>query len=141
MVTERGLVAFQSHYSVLLGRCLCMLGRFEEAAPLAAFARGVEPEWGQLDTLEARLLAHRGEHAEAERLARHGVALGEKTDQLTYQGDSWWDLAEVLIAAGKASDAVEAFEQALHRYERKRNLAMAAQVLPRLEALRAGTLP
>ena len=32
-----------------------------------------------------------------------------------------------------------ALQQALDRYERKKNLAMVAQVRPRLEALRAGT--
>jgi len=34
------------------------------------------------------------------------------------------DLAEVLAAAGRTDEAIEAFEHALERYERKKNLAM-----------------
>jgi tetratricopeptide (TPR) repeat protein len=50
-----------------------------------------------------------------------------------------WDLAEVLLAGGKTGDAINAFEQALDRYGRKKNLAMFAQVQPRLESLHAET--
>ena len=39
---------------------------------------------------------HRGEHAEAERLAREAVAIAERTDALNCQGDALCDLAEVL---------------------------------------------
>jgi hypothetical protein len=35
-------------------------------------------------------------------------------------------------------EAADAFEQALKRYEGKKNLAMVAQVKPKLEALRSG---
>jgi hypothetical protein len=70
-------------------------------------------------------------------LAREGVARGEETDQLSWQGDSWWDLAEVLLVGGKTAEATEAFQQALGRYERKRNLAMVAQVRARLASLPA----
>jgi hypothetical protein len=43
----------------------------------------------------------------------------------------------VLSAAHRTDEAAEALEQALERYERKKNLAMVAQVCPRLEELRA----
>jgi cytochrome c-type biogenesis protein CcmH/NrfG len=56
---------------------------------------------------------------------------------LTFQGDAWWDLAEVLLAGSKTGDAIDAFHQALERYGRKKNLAMVAQVKRRLEAVRA----
>jgi thioredoxin-like negative regulator of GroEL len=94
--------------------------------------------WGAL-ALQARVLAHGREHAVAQRLARKGVARCEQTDRLSHQGDVWWDLAEVLLAAGKTADAIHALEQAHERYERKRNLAMAAQMLPRLDSLRAAS--
>ena len=93
--------------------------------------------WRQV---QARVHAHRGEHAEAERLAREAVAIAERTDGSELQGDALCDLAEVLAAAGRTDEAAEALEQALDRYERKKNLAMAAQVRPRLEALRE-TMP
>src|SRR6185295_4427804 len=99
------------------------LGRFDEAEPLAR--RGQElasndptdiSAWRQV---QARVLAHRGEHSEAERLAREAVARLEQTDSLTSQGDGWCDLAEVLEAGGRREEAIEAWYDALDRYERK----------------------
>ena len=73
------------------------------------------------------------------RNSREAVALAEATDHLNDQGEALCDLAEVLSAAGRTGEAVAAFEQALDRYERKKNLAMVAQVRARLETLRAGS--
>ena len=47
----------------------------------------------------------------------------------------------MLATAGRVEEAAEAYEQALDRYGRKKNLAMIAQVERRLEALRAGVSP
>jgi hypothetical protein len=44
----------------------------------------------------------------------------------------------VLEAAGRRNEAAETLEQALERYERKKNLAMIARLRSRLEGLRAG---
>ena len=85
------------------------------------------------------MLARRGEHAEAERLAREAVAIGEKTDILNGQGDAHADLAEVLLLGGKADEAAAALEQALERYERKGNLVMARRTRDRLAATAAQT--
>jgi tetratricopeptide (TPR) repeat protein len=85
----------------------------------------------------AKLRARRGEHDEAEELAREAVRIGEQTDNVSMQGDALRDLAEVLAAAGRTDEAAQALEQAPERYERKKNLAMVAQVQPRLEELRA----
>ena len=81
--------------------------------------------WRQVQAL---VDAHRGEHDEAEALAREAVAIGEQTDSLNDQADAICDLAEVLRAAGKNAEAAEALAQALDRYERKKNLPMARQV-------------
>jgi len=81
----------------------------------------------------------RGEHAEAELLAREAVALGERTDRLNLHADALCDLADVMSAAGRHDEAAAALRQALERYERKKNLAMVAQVQPRLEAVRYET--
>ncbi|MDX6516871.1 MAG: hypothetical protein QOH73_2537, partial [Gaiellaceae bacterium] len=119
IVAERGLVAFQASFGVRLGTYLCRLGRFEDAAPYAAFALEMDPDdWAAL-AVQAQVLAHRGDDAAAEGLARAAVARGEETDMLTGQGDAHWGLAEVLLAAGRAEAAEEAFGQALDRYERK----------------------
>jgi tetratricopeptide (TPR) repeat protein len=138
---EHGHVLYQAGYGARLGRCLCALGRYDEAEPWAQFGRKSdfpETEWGWRQ-VQALVHAHRGEHQEAERMAREAVDLAERTDQLTFQGDALVDLAGVLAAAGRVDEAAEAYEQALDRYGRKRNLAMIAQVKPRLEALRAKT--
>lgn len=74
-----GNSAVLSTYAPLLGRTLCALGRYEEAEPLAAKGRALgEPEdvltqavWRQT---EALLQAHRGDDADAERLAREAGA-------------------------------------------------------------------
>ena len=84
--------------------------------------------------VRAKVLARRGEHAEAERLAREAVAIGEGTDALNWQGDANADLAEVLLLGGKAGEAAAALEQALDRYERKGNLVMARRTRDRLAA-------
>ena len=55
----------------------------------------------------------RGEHLSAEALAREAVGLIERTDALNMQGAALRDLAEVLAAAGRTDEAVEALEQAL----------------------------
>ena len=89
--------------------------------------------------IRAKVWARRGEHAEAERLAREAVAICDGTEMLDAQGDAYADLAEVLLLGGRAEEAAEALEQALVRYERKGNVVMAARTRDRLGALRGGT--
>ena len=131
-----------STYAPMLGRSLCALGRYDEAEPLAEQGRELGHEqdlatqalWRQV---QARVLAHRGQHAEAEPLAREAVAIIERTDGLNFQGDALCDLAEVLAAAGRSDEAAAALARALERYERKRNLAMSRRVREQLSVLRA----
>ena len=137
---DHGHLTFQASYGAKLGRWLCALGRYDEAEPLAQLGRKLDSQeaewvWRQV---QARVHAHREEHADAARLAREAIAIAERTDQLTYQGDALCDLAEVLGAAGRTNEAAATFEQSLDRYERKKNLAMVAQVRHRLAELRAG---
>ena len=139
---ERGERRFLSTYAPRLGRALCALGRHDEAESLAQLGRELGDEddvatqvlWRQVQAL---VLARRGDHAEAVSLAREAVALTEETDALTFQGYALSDLGEVLALAGRRDEATVALQQALECYERKKNLAMVAQVRPRLEALRA----
>jgi hypothetical protein len=122
-----------------VGRALCRLGRYEEAEELAQVGRELDPEEEDIDTqalwrqVQALVCSHREQHEEAERLAREAVAFAERTDALNQEGDALCDLAEVLRRAGHPEKAVATLEQALERYERKRNLAMEAQVRKRLE--------
>ncbi|MFN2470819.1 MAG: tetratricopeptide repeat protein, partial [Gaiellaceae bacterium] len=141
MLEARGSWALLSTYAPTLGRSLCALGRHDEAEPLAQRGRELGSEddlltqalWRQVQAL---VHADRGELAEAERLAREALAIVERMDGLNFQGDALCDLAQVRRAAGRLREAADTLEQALERYERKKNLAMVAQVRPKLEALR-----
>jgi tetratricopeptide (TPR) repeat protein len=136
---QRGIL---STFAPALGRELCELGRFDEAEQLANLGRELgaaedfssQALWRQV---QARVHSHRAEQPEGERLAREAVAITERMDGLNFQGDAYCDLAEVLAAAGRTDEAAQALEEALERYERKKNLAMVAQVKPKLEELRA----
>jgi hypothetical protein len=129
-----------STYAPMLGRSLCALGRHDEAELLARQGRALGHEqdmatqalWRQVQAL---VHAHRGEQAEAEALAREAVVIIDRTDGLNFQGDALWDLAEVVVAAGRADEAADALDEALDRYERKRNVAMARRVRERLAEL------
>ena len=89
----------------------------------------------------ARVAAAPRRAGEAERLAREGVAGSEETDSLNDQSLALWDLAEVLATAGRADEAAAAFERALDRAERKKNLALARPVRERLAEVRLETQP
>ena len=92
-----------------------------------------EMDWRQV---KAKVLARRGEHAEAQRLAREAVAQGDVTDLLDATAGAYADLGEVLELAGKHDDAAAAREEALERYERKGNVVRAQCVRTRLTKLR-----
>ena len=140
-------LAFLEGYLGRLGRSLCMLGRFDEAEHAAERARSLEetlggsyPDFIWRQVL-ARVHAHRGEMAEAERLAREAVAGSEQTDLLSEQCLTHCDLGEVLAAAGRYDEAEAALEHALELCERKKNLALARRIRERLEELRAQAQP
>jgi class 3 adenylate cyclase/tetratricopeptide (TPR) repeat protein len=141
MYERHGSRSVLSTCAPVLGRVLCARGGYDEAEQLAQLGRELGSEqdlatqmlWRQVQAL---VHAHRGEDAEAERLAREAVEIAERTDSLNNQGDALCDLAEVLAAAGRSDEAALALEQSLDRYERKKNLAMVAQVRPKLGQLR-----
>jgi tetratricopeptide (TPR) repeat protein len=117
-------------------------GGLEEAGQCAARSRELGSSddattqmlWRQA---QAKVQARRGQHAEAERLAREAVEIGEATQSLNHQADTYADLGEVMGLAGRPKDAAEALEQALSRYEAKENVVMAGRMRERLAAVRA----
>ena len=142
---EHGQLALLSTYAPMLGRCLCALGRFDDAQLKARLGQELGEEhdvvtqglWRQV---QARVESHRAQHTEAESLAREAVFLLEQTDALNFQGAALWDLAEVLAAAGRPNEAADALREALDRYDRKMNVADANQVRSRLDALAGETV-
>jgi tetratricopeptide (TPR) repeat protein len=109
---------------------LIELERFDEAARCLERAEDLAPSDEREPRVKsralwARLLAKRGETAEAERLAREAVALAEATDMPNLRGEARLALAAVLVRAGK--NPRPELEQALADYERKGNLVMAGR--------------
>ena len=129
-----------STYAPSLGRFLCALGRHNEAEPLAERGRELgdpndiltQQAWRQTQAL---VLSARGQHAEAERLAREAVEFSLGSDSPAHQGNAFCDLAEVLVGAGRRPEAATAYCQALDRYERKPIVPLARHVRKRLAAL------
>ena len=141
LLDELGEHSILSTAAGMLAQALYALDRLEEADAWAGRAAelGASDDaitqvlWRQV---RAKVLARRGELAEAERLAREAVAVCEKTDFLDAQGDAHADLAEVLSLAGRPKEAAAALGQALGCYERKGNLVSTRRTQTRLAALR-----
>jgi tetratricopeptide (TPR) repeat protein len=127
------------HALALEGRELALAGRYEEADE--RLAQSLEHRQRSRDgealrlQLAALVAAHRGEHADAERLAREALTHILETDSPKLQGDAYCDLAEVLEAAGRHDEAVAAWHEALDRYERKGVIPLARRIRGRLAAL------
>jgi len=138
VLAERGWAAGGAYYQGLVGRELCLAGRYEEAEQRVAKAREREDAplsqstWRQAAALVS---AHHGEYTEAERLAREALTHIQKTDSPQYQADAYCDLAEVLEAAGRREDAIASWHEALDRYERKGIVPLARRVRNRLSTL------
>ncbi len=120
----------------------CELDRLDDAERWAARAveLGTEEDavtqmlWRQA---RARVLAKRGEHDEAERLAREAIEIGDTTEDLNSKAEARADLGEVLAAAGRSEDATQAVDEALARFDAKENVVRAARMRERLAELRA----
>jgi tetratricopeptide (TPR) repeat protein len=130
---ELGETGFRSTVGTMLAEALVAAGREDEAeavlAEVESFAAvdDFDPQ-ARLRWVRALILAGRGEHEEAERLAREGVTIVERTDYLEVTADAHRALATVLEAAGRAGEATSEWRAALDLYERKGVTVRAAQV-------------
>jgi class 3 adenylate cyclase/tetratricopeptide (TPR) repeat protein len=134
---ELGEKNYQAYTAGKLAQALYALDRLDECEAWASRAGELGASDDALAQMfsgqaKAKVLARRGELAEAERLARDAVALGEETDMLDAQGDAYADLGEVLRLAGKPDEAAAALEQAVERYERKGNIVSTQRAQTRL---------
>jgi class 3 adenylate cyclase/tetratricopeptide (TPR) repeat protein len=139
-VIELGERGFQATIAAELAHALVAQGRLEDAEVLAKLSEDI----GAVDDMatqvmwrsaRARIQAARGLAEEAEELVREAVALADETDDLNMRAETFVALAEVLAAAGREPDAAEALTSARGLYERKANVAGAAEVGRRLAAL------
>src|SRR6266508_777800 len=87
--------------------------------------------------VRSKVLARRGDDADAERLARDAVALSDSTDMLVCRADARLDLAEVLTLAGRREQATEALAAAEALYAEKGHLIGVARTQSLLAKLRA----
>jgi tetratricopeptide (TPR) repeat protein len=140
LLEELGEKSFLSTAAGQLAQALYALDRLDEAddwAGRAAELGATDDAYTQMLWRQARakVLARRGEHLEAERMAREAVTIAETTDTLDAQGDALADIAEVLVLSGKPDEAAVSLEQAIERYERKGNLVSTARAQARLAEL------
>jgi tetratricopeptide (TPR) repeat protein len=115
---------YASTTAVGLSTALLAEGDLDEAWRYAAVARetsasdDIASQTGGRG-VQARVLSARGQHAEAEDLAREAVAAVGMTDYLLSHGEVLMHLAHVLRGAGKKDEAVAAAREALALYEQK----------------------
>ena len=128
-------------YRLPLARDLCHLDRFDEAESLLRLAQAVPQgpvERAMSPTVEALILAARGELEQGEALARTAIAAAEtETDNPWLQGWGHEDLATVLERAGRIDEAREALERALAVWERKHCLPYVIRLRDQIDSLRA----
>jgi class 3 adenylate cyclase/tetratricopeptide (TPR) repeat protein len=142
LLNEMGQLAVLSTAAGNLAQAYYELGQLEEADAWAGRAdelgssddAATQMLWRQA---RAKVLARRGDYAQAESLAREAVTIGETTEALNDQADTYADLAEVLSLAGRHPEAAAALEEALTRYEQKGNIVMLTRTRGRLAAVRS----
>jgi class 3 adenylate cyclase/tetratricopeptide (TPR) repeat protein len=113
-----------------LAEALVLQGRFDEAEDVIERTRRITVEddvqvWVAIDGAMASVLVSRGRLEDAERLARKAVGAVSPDAQLNEHAGAWARLGEVLRAAGRTSEARDAFSNALAFYRRKENLVSA----------------
>jgi class 3 adenylate cyclase/tetratricopeptide (TPR) repeat protein len=143
---EMGELGYLSSAVPLLLEALYRQGRDEEALLLSERWRpdlltvpeDVDAQVGWR-SVRAKLLARRGDLAEAEALAREATDQARRTEDIELRARALTDLAEVLRLAGRSHDARAAFEEAFHLHQRKGNVTAAATVRARLSELSVGS--
>jgi class 3 adenylate cyclase/tetratricopeptide (TPR) repeat protein len=140
LLEQAGERSWLSTSAGFLGQAFYAIDRLEDAEAWAARAAelgGSEDADTQMlwRQVRAKVLARRGEHAEALRLAADAIAIGEQSDHVYFRANARADLAEVHVTAGDRQEAVNALEQALALYEAKGNVTMAERTQARILAL------
>jgi tetratricopeptide (TPR) repeat protein len=113
--------------AAMLAQAVYAQDRVEEAGELCELSAGGAPPEDLVTQVvwrgvQAKVLARSARHEEAERLAREGLALVERTDLLNHHGDALLDLAAVLRLGGREPEAEAAAQAGRELHERKGNL-------------------
>ncbi|MBM2821974.1 MAG: hypothetical protein HW413_720 [Thermoleophilia bacterium] len=120
--------------AALLARAVCEQDRYADAAELHTTAEELADDddvetKAVLRCVRARLLAHDGDLAGAEREAREAVEALRRVEAPDLRGDCLVTLAEVLATAVGPDAARAALHEALKLYELKGNLVSAERAL------------
>ena len=129
-LSELGERYFLSTVAGELARVLYEQGRVDEAEQMSQQAQHLADAddiasqmlWR---TVQAKVMAHRGNCDDALALVREAVDLLTSTDAVSAQTETLVDLAEILRCAGRDKDANRVLEDAIGLYELKGNLAGA----------------
>jgi ATP/maltotriose-dependent transcriptional regulator MalT len=133
-----------SHFSSIaqvLANAVYLQGRYDEAERLTEECeRASRPNdmYSQIlwRSTRAKVIARRGEHTAAERLAREAVGIAEGSDFVVARAEALADLGEVLELAGRSGEAGRALEEAIELHLEKGNVVAADVCRVRLAGLR-----
>ncbi|MGN6796849.1 MAG: AAA family ATPase [Gaiellaceae bacterium] len=130
--------AYRSTIGAIYADLLARSGRDGEAEEILREVEAItSPDdfitFAQAATARAWVASSRGEHDRAVELAREGTVISDASEYLTQQHDSWMELGEILLAAGRDGEAREAFAHARELAVRKGTTA----VVDRIDALLA----
>jgi class 3 adenylate cyclase/tetratricopeptide (TPR) repeat protein len=136
---EIGETGFRSTVGTILAYALVKAGGDADAEAVldeveALVSAGDFDPQARRRWVRALILSRRGEHEEAERLAKDAVDIVAPTDYLEVAADAYAALATVLEEAGKAGDAQKAWTTALGLYTQKGVVPRIAQVKEHLAA-------
>jgi predicted ATPase/class 3 adenylate cyclase len=128
-----------------LARAVYARGGYDEAEQLSRAAEELAADEDVVShalgrSVLARVLARRGEHEPARRLAEEAVELIRPTGELVLHADTLLALAEVLELSGDVAAARRWLGDALALFERKGDVVSAAHTRDRLSSLEAGPL-
>jgi class 3 adenylate cyclase/tetratricopeptide (TPR) repeat protein len=128
---QMGETGVRSTSAGMLAAVIYEQGRYEEAEHYATVCR----ETSAADDLasqvlwrsvQARLLARRGDFEQGERLAREAVEFASHDFFAT--APAWAALGETLALAGRSAEATAAFEEAIRSYELKGSTVAGAMI-------------
>ena len=135
---ERG---YHSTVVAALASACAFLGRFDDAERYAILARqmvsadDVATHSQSLRAL-ASALAGRHQFEAAETRAMEGLAILIRTDYIAETGTSYAQLAEILLSAGRRSEAIGALDAALANFEAKGASVLADRARRRIAELK-----
>lgn len=123
-----------------LGEAVYAQGRYDDALRLSESAERITIE-GDVDAeirwrqLRAKVLARRGQMAEAESRAREAVRIASGTDYLDIHAQALFSLSEVLRLADRNAEAVSFIREAFDLCRRKGNVVAEARAGSMLQDL------